>query len=61
MRIRRDKAEDWLRKNDPLYGKKKCPYLNNTRFRWVARKEKPVGLLKDISEIAEKEHRRVVS
>ncbi len=62
MRIKNDKAEDWLRENDPLYGKKKCPYLNNNRFRWVTRKEKPVGLLKDVLEYAEQSgSRRVVT
>ncbi len=39
-----DIAENWLAQNDPFYGKKKCSYLNNSRFRWVQRREKPTRI-----------------
>lgn len=39
-----DITENWLAQNDPFYGKKKCSYLNNSRFRWVQRREKPTRI-----------------
>lgn len=48
MRIQEDIGENWLKNNDPFFGKKKSIYFNNNRFRWVQRKEKPVGLMKNV-------------
>jgi hypothetical protein len=61
LRKNRDIVEDWLRENDPEYKKNKL-YFNNRKFRNVLNKEKPVGLLKDVFEVAEKSgSRRVVT
>ena len=51
MRINRDITEDWLKRNDPDYGKNK-EYLNNDRFRWVSRKEIPTNRLDKINRRA---------
>ena len=41
-RYKNDIGEDWLRDNDPEYSGNK-EYMNNDRFRWVARREVAIG------------------
>jgi len=59
VKINKNITEEWLRKNDPLYGKKGSSYLTHNRFLKIQRREKPFGPMNRISILAER--RRVVT